>query len=65
MLEVLQQKDGRYVVRDVGGIALDDVVGVFDSKREAQEWLLDHSLDAEASHSGLDVMKPGDEEGRC
>lgn len=62
MMEVLQQEDGRYVVRDVGGIALDDVVSVFHSRREAEEWLFDHSLKAEAGDSGLDVMKPGDGE---
>lgn len=62
-MEVLQQKDGRYVVRDISGMAQDDVMGVFDSRREAQKWLLDHSLDAEASNSGLDVMKPGEGKG--
>lgn len=62
MMEVLQREDGRYLVRDVGGVAIDDVLGVFDSRREAEEWLLDRSLKVEASDSGLGVMKPGDGE---
>lgn len=59
MMEVLQQEDGRYAVRDVGGIALDDVLGVFDSREEAEGWLLNHVLQADEGNDGLRVMTPG------
>ena len=59
MIEVQQQHDGRYSVRDIGGIALDDVLGVFDSREQAEEWLLDRSLRADEENDGLNVMKPG------
>lgn len=59
MMEVLRQEDGRYAVRDVGGVALDDVLGVFDSREEAEGWLLDRGLQADAENDGLRVMTPG------
>ncbi|NPD66784.1 hypothetical protein HN018_25500 (plasmid) [Lichenicola cladoniae] len=59
MMQVLQQPDGRYAVRDIGGIALDDVLAVFDSRTEAEEWLLDHALQGDEAGDGLGVMKPG------
>lgn len=49
MSEVSRQEDGRDAVHDVGGIALDNVVGVFDNQHGAEEWLLDHALKAEAN----------------
>ncbi|WP_419728862.1 hypothetical protein [Lichenicola sp.] len=59
MMQVQKQADGRYVVRDIGGQALDDVLGVFASRREAEEWLLDRALRADEDGDGLGVMKPG------
>lgn len=59
MLQVLQRKDGRYTVHDVGGAVPNNVSGVFDSRSGAEAWLLDHSLKAKASNSGLNVMRLG------
>ena len=58
MLEVVQQADGRFAVRDIGGRQIDDVLGVFDSQREADEWMLNRTLTGEGE-AGLGIMKPG------
>lgn len=59
MLQVVRDPDGRHAVRDIGGTAMDDVLAVFDSCREAEEWLLDRTLQVDAENDGLGVMKPG------
>ncbi len=59
MLEVVQQADGRFAVRDIGGRSIDDVVGVFDTQREADEWMLSRTLTDEGNDTGLGIMKPG------
>ncbi len=61
MLEVVQQADGRFAVRDIGGRSIDDVLGVFDTQREADEWMLSRTLTNEG-RTGLGIMKPGDGE---
>lgn len=59
MLEVVQQPDGRYAVRDIGGRSLDDVLAVFGTQREADEWMLSRTLTDEGADTGLGIMKPG------
>lgn len=60
MFKLQQQPDGRFAIRNIGGRALNDLLSVFDSRREAEEWLLDRSLRAHETDNGLGVMKPGD-----
>ena len=62
MIEVTQQDDGLFAVRDVGGQALDDVLGLFTSRREAQEWLLDRNLRSEANGELRQIL-PGNGQG--
>lgn len=59
MMEVVQQDDGRFAVRDSGSRSVDDVVGVFASQVEADEWMLSQSMAQEENRSGLHLQKPG------
>ena len=59
MMEVVQQGDGRFAVREASGDSLYDVVGVFNSQREADEWMLNETIVQEQNGSGLNVQKPG------
>jgi hypothetical protein len=59
MLEVYQQDDGRFAVRDIGGPELNDVLAVFDSQEEADEWLLQQNLLREEGEDGPHTMRPG------
>ncbi len=63
MMEVLRQRDGRYAVRDIGGVALDDVLAVFESLHEAEAWRLDRALRDDQIHDGLGLLKPGGGQG--
>ena len=59
MMEVVQQGDGRFAVRDSGSRSLDDVVGVFTSQAEADEWMLGQAMAQEEDDNGLHLQKPG------
>ncbi len=59
MMEVVQQGDGRFAVRDSSGRSLNDVVGVFSSQREADEWMLSQTMVREQNDSGLNLQMPG------
>ena len=63
MLQVVQQDDGRYAVRDIGGRDLQDVLGIFPTQREADEWMLTTGMNREARADGGAPIKPGDGEG--
>ncbi len=63
MIEIMQRDDGQFAVRDVGGPVLDDVLGLFASRREAQEWLLDRSLRSDARDDAPRPVLPGDGQG--
>ena len=63
MIGIIQQDDGLFAVCDYGGSALDSVLKLFASQREAEEWLLDRNLRADSESSGLRPILPGDGEG--
>jgi hypothetical protein len=63
MLEVFQQPDGRFVVRNLGGPNLDNVLGLFDTQAEAEEFLLSQEMLLDDRESGLGIMKPGGNQG--
>ena len=59
MMQVVQQADGKFAVRDSSSRSLNDVVGVFTTQREADEWMLGQSMAREQSGSGLNLQMPG------
>ena len=63
MIEVLQQDNGLFAVRDVGGRALDDVLGLFKTQGEAEEWLLNRNLQSDARNDGPRAILPGGGQG--
>jgi hypothetical protein len=63
MLEVLELDDGRFAVRDVGGASLDDVLGIFDTENEANEFALSEALVREGNQNEPHIQKPGGGQG--
>ncbi|NPD66787.1 hypothetical protein HN018_25475 (plasmid) [Lichenicola cladoniae] len=63
MMIVSQQANGLFAVRDISGLALHDVLGLFKTRLEAEEWLLDRALHTDEADNGLSVQKPGNGQG--
>jgi hypothetical protein len=63
MLEVLELDDGRFAVRDVAGASLDDVLGIFDTENEANEFALSEALVREGNQNEPHIQKPGGGQG--
>ncbi len=63
MLEVFQQADGKFVVKNMGGPILDNVLGVFDTQAEADAFLLGVEFNLDDRESGLGLIKPGGGQG--
>ncbi len=63
MLQVVQQDDGRYAVRDIGGRDLQDVLGIFPTQQAADEWMLTTGMNREAGAGDGTPIRPGDGEG--
>ncbi len=59
-LEVIELADGRFAVRSMGGNVLEAVNEIFDTKEEADEWMLDRiERGADIPH----ILRPGGGEG--
>ena len=63
MLEIFKQDDGKFAVRDTAGTTLDDVLGVFDTQVEADEFILNESMLREENSSDPDFQLPGGGQG--
>jgi hypothetical protein len=63
MLEVIQQEDGKFAVRNIGGPVVEDILGVFDTEAEADAFLLGAELNWDDRNSGLGILKPGGNQG--
>ncbi len=59
-LEVVELEDGRFAVRSIGGNILEAVNEIFDTKEEADEWMLDR---VERGVDGPHTLRPGSGQG--
>jgi hypothetical protein len=58
-MEVVALADGRYGVRISASDALPHIAGEFDSKEEADAWILRRGLIEEEAAEGSGLLKPG------
>ena len=58
-MEVVALADGRYGVRITAPEALPRLVGEFDSKEEADSWILQRSLIEDEAAEGNPILRPG------
>jgi uncharacterized protein YfiM (DUF2279 family) len=63
LLEIVALTDGRFGVRKIGGAALDDLAGEFDTRAEAESWILQRSMTDDEAGYRTGLIKPGDGEG--
>lgn len=59
VMQVVQLANGRFAVHSTGGNTLSHNVADFETKAEAEEWMMRHTA---FSGSGSGIMKPGDGE---
>jgi hypothetical protein len=58
-MEVVTLKDGRFAVQIIATRALPRIVGHFDTREEADAWVLHQSMLNDELDMGAGVIKPG------
>ncbi len=62
-LEIVALSDGRFAVRATGPTVLESLLGEFDTRAEAEAWILARSMTDDEKGYQTGIMKPGDGEG--
>ncbi|HVJ52226.1 MAG TPA: hypothetical protein VM689_07180 [Aliidongia sp.] len=62
-LEIVPLATGKFEVRAIGGARLGQVYGVFDTRPEAEAWILQRSMIDDEAGFTTGIIKPGDGEG--
>jgi hypothetical protein len=62
-MEVVALADGKFAVRAIGAGRLDDFLGEFATRAEAEAWLLQRSMTDDEHGYQTGIIKPGDGEG--
>lgn len=60
MMKVVWQADGEFAVHEIGGTNPNDVLAVFSTRTEADEWMFSRTLTDDLDSNGLCTLRPGE-----
>ena len=62
-MDVIALANGHFAVRSIGADLLSRIQGEFESRAEAEAWILRHAMADGAAAFGTGVIRPGDGQG--
>ena len=57
VMQVALLQNGHYAVKSIGGVTLNRILAQFETRAEAEEWMMRHTS---LSRAGSGIMHPGD-----